>query len=280
MATVSVAEIDLVATDLDGTLWDSSRRVHPRTLRALGILAAASIPVLAATGRRAASAWPVMEANGIALPTVLLDGALGKEFGLPAPFHRHPFSRAAAFEVLQILEELEVSPCINVDKPGRDVVVGREPSTHPGHLRFLEPWIRGEDPWTAVETLDVFAFTLAGGEPSAIRELVVEVTARAPLAAAVHADRAYGGLGLSLRPFGVHKWAGVLAYCAATGRDATRVLAVGDSDNDLELLEGAALSFATADGSATALEHSDHLLAPPSEGGWAEILEFLGLSEE
>ena len=78
MAGLSSANgIELVVTDLDGTLWDGTGRAHPRTLYALQALAKASIPVLVATGRRAASAWPLMEANGIGLPSVLLDGALG-----------------------------------------------------------------------------------------------------------------------------------------------------------------------------------------------------------
>src|SRR5271166_5432550 len=142
--------IDLVVTDLDGTLWDGTGRAHLRTLRALRRLAAASIPVLAATGRRAGSAWPLMERNGIALPTVLLDGALGREFRSITAFHTHAFSPDAAAEVLEILEELGVSPCVNVDALDRDVVLGERPTTNPEHLRLLASSRREEDPWTAV----------------------------------------------------------------------------------------------------------------------------------
>ncbi len=273
------AGIDLVVTDLDGTLWDRTGRVHPRTMKALDILAAASIPVLAATGRRAGSAWPVMERNSIALPTVLLDGALGRDFGAATAFHVAGFSPEAAAELLAVLEDLGVSACINVDDPGRDVVLGERPSTHPDHVRFLEKSLREEDPWTAVRTLNVLAFTLLGGEPSSTRELAAAVTARVPVAAACSDDRTYGGLHLSFRPLGVHKWAGVLSYCAARGRDPTRVLAIGDSDNDVELLDGAAIAVVVADGSPVALERADHVVAPAAEGGWAGILERLGLSE-
>jgi hydroxymethylpyrimidine pyrophosphatase-like HAD family hydrolase len=81
-----------------------------------------------------------------------------------------------------------------------------------------------------------------------------------------------------LRALGVSKWAGVLAFCAARGLDAGRVLAVGDSDNDVELLEGACFALAVADASAAVLACADQVLAPASEGGWAEIVELLGLS--
>jgi hypothetical protein len=270
--------IDLVVTDLDGTLWDGTGLSHPRTLRALSVLGAASVPVLAATGRRARSAWPVMEVNGVALPGVFLDGAIGLEFGATTPFSRHAFSPAAAAEVLKTLEELGISPCISVDDPGRDVVLGEHPLTRPEYLRRLGPWVREEDPWTAVRTLSVLAFTLLGGEPSLVRDLAAHVTARSPAAAAISIDRTYGGLHLSFRALGVSKWAGVMAFCAARGLDAGRVLAIGDSDNDVELLEGACFALAVADASAAVLACADQVLAPASEGGWAEIVELLGLS--
>jgi hypothetical protein len=269
--------IDLVVTDLDGTLWDGTGKAHPRTLRALRILSAASVPVLAATGRSARSAWPVMERNGIALPSVLLDGAIGLEFGATRSFYRHAFSPALAVEVLEIFDELGVSPCINVDAVGRDIVLGQDTMTHPEYLRRLEPWVREEDPWTAVRTLKVLSFSLLGADPSMIRTLADKVTARALVAAAVSPDRTYGGVHLSFRPIGVNKWSGVLGFCAFKGLNPDHVLAIGDADNDTELLDGASLALAVADGTPAILERADHVLAPAKEGGWAEVVQLLGL---
>jgi hypothetical protein len=274
------SRIDLVVTDLDGTLWDGTGRIHPRTFRALEIVAAASIPLLAATGRRAMSAWPVMEANGVALPAVFLDGAIGFEYRATTPFYKRAFSPEVAAEVLQILDELDISPVVNVDDPVRDIVIGEHPMIHPEYLRRLGQSVREEDPWTAVRTLSVLAFTLLGGEATMIRDLAAEVTARVPVAAAISADRTYGGLHLSFRPLGVTKWAGVVAFCAARGLDSRRVMAVGDADNDVELLEGASFAVAVADATPALLEHADRVLSPASEGGWAEIVGLLGLSGE
>jgi hydroxymethylpyrimidine pyrophosphatase-like HAD family hydrolase len=271
------ARIDLVVTDLDGTLWDGKGQMHPRTQAALRSLSEASMPVLAATGRRGASAWPVMEANGIALPAVLLDGAIGKEFRASTSFCSFAFSPEVATEVLGILDGLGISPCINIDDPDRDIVLGEHPSTHPEHLRRLGPSVREEDPWTAVRTLDVLAFSLLGGEPSFIRDLADEVTAQVPVAAAISTDRTYGGLHVSFRPLGVSKWAGVVAYCEIKGLDAGRVLAIGDADNDVELLRGSFLGLAVADATAAALACADRVLPTAAEGGWAEIVGLLGL---
>jgi HAD superfamily hydrolase (TIGR01484 family) len=270
--------IALVVTDLDGTLWDGKGRIHPSTHRALRTLADALVPVLVATGRGARSAWTVMEANGVELPGVFLDGAVGFEFGATTAFHTHAFSPAVAAQVLEILEELDVSSCIHVDDPGRDVVLGVHPFTHPDYILRIMASVREEDPWTAVRTLRVLAFTLLGAEPSMVRELAARVTARVPVAAATSTDRTYGGLHLSFRPLGVSKWSGVLAYCAARGLDPGRVLAIGDADNDVEMLQGACVALAVADGTEAALAHADRLLPPANEGGWAGIVGLLGLS--
>ena len=269
--------IDLVVNDLDGTLWDGRGQIHPRTHRALSTLAGALVPVLVATGRGARSAWTVMEANGVELPGVFLDGAIGFEFGATRAFHTRAFSPEVAAQVLGILEELGVSPCIHVDAPGRDVVLGEHPFTHPEYIRRITASVRQEDPWTAVRTLPVLAFTLLGGEPSLVRDLAAQVTARVPVAAATSTDRTYGGLHLSLRTLGVSKWSGVLAYCAAHGLDPTRVLAIGDADNDVEMLQEACVALAVADGTEAARANADRLLAPASEGGWAGIVGLLGL---
>ena len=276
----SPPRIDLVVTDLDGTLWDGRGVIHPRTLWALKTLSAASVPVLAATGRSPRSAWPVMERNGIGLPAVCLDGAIGLYFGASSAFHKQAFSPALAAEVLEIFDELGVSPCINVDAPGRDIVLGEHTLTHPEYLRRLEPWVRDEDPWTAVRTLSVLAFSLLGADLESTRRLAAVVTARAAVAAAVSPDRTYGGTHLSFRPLGVNKWTGVLSFCSSRGLDPDHVLAIGDADNDLELLEGASLALAVADGTPAVLARANRVLAPASEGGWAEIVGLVGLPGE
>lgn len=269
--------IDLVVTDLDGTIWDGTGHAHPRTLRALRTLQAASIPVLVATGRSARSAWPVMEANGIELPAVLLDGAIGLDFGATTPVYRYDFSPALAAQVLEIFDDLGVSPCINVDGPGRDIVIGEHPMTHPEYVRRLQPWVRDEDPWTAVRTLHVLSFSLLGSDHSETAKLAAEVTARAPVSAALSPDRSFGGVHLSFRPLGVNKWAGVVEFCAHWGLDSGRVLAIGDADNDVELLEGAAFALVVADATPAALARADQVTAAAKDGGWAELLQFVGL---
>ena len=84
------------------------------------------------------------------------------------------------------------------------------------------------------------------------------------------------GAHISVRPPGVSKWAGVLAWCADQGIDPAHVLAVGDGENDLELLAAARVACVVSDGCEAALALADHVIEPAEQGGWCEILELLG----
>jgi hydroxymethylpyrimidine pyrophosphatase-like HAD family hydrolase len=267
------ASISLVVTDLDGTLWDRHGRVHALTLQALKELERRGLPVLAATARRPASARTVMQANGLLLPAVLLDGSIGKDFAAGETFHRQAFTPDRAAAILDLLRAHGVDPCVNVDDEVRDVVVSDTPSTHPAHLAFLQPWIRPGDPADAVRNLPVLSFIVCGRE----RELLVPARqAVLPYAACtISPDLGYGGYTFSVRPLGVSKWNGVLAFCRSRGLDPTGVLAVGDGENDVELLQSAAVACAVADGCDAVLQLAHHRLAPAHEGGWHTILRLL-----
>src|SRR4029450_13867281 len=68
--------VQLVVTDMDGTLSDAAERIHPASVRAVRDLEAAGTPVLVATGRRLRMAGVVLEAGGLTGPAVGLGGAL------------------------------------------------------------------------------------------------------------------------------------------------------------------------------------------------------------
>lgn len=94
---------------------------------------------------------------------------------------------------------------------------------------------------------------------------------------AITIDRTYGGHSLSVRAKGVNKWSGVEAYCRTHGLAPSRVLAVGDAENDLELLTRAVYRCVPEDGCEAALALATHRIPPARVGGWAKILEVIGI---
>ena len=115
-ALVSGATVSLVATDLDGTIWDGEGTIHPRTLAALARLEERGIPVVAATARRPSSALRHLSAHGVLVPAVLFDGALGRDFVGRTTFPKQAFDPQTATWVLRTLVDIGIEPCVNVDE--------------------------------------------------------------------------------------------------------------------------------------------------------------------
>lgn len=264
--------IALVVTDLDRTLW-AEERIHDRTLKALGELERRGVPVLVATGRRRRSTQEGLARSGLRLPAVVLDGAMGRDQDGRA-FHDVTYTREQAARVLGAFRSAGLEPAVYVDEPGAEVVIGEHASTHPAHLEFIGSALRRGDLDQVVRETPVYAFAVLGGQ----RE-PVEATAAAVGADGVpwvSAGALFPGTHISVRPPGVSKWAGVLSWCADQGIDPAHVLAVGDGENDLELLEAARVSCVVSDGCDAALALADHVIEPAEDGGWCEILDLLG----
>lgn len=265
--------IDLVVTDLDGTLWDAGERIHSRTLRALHELEARGVPLLVATGRRPRSAAEVLAREGLAPPAVLLDGAVGYQLASRERFHQAAFQRDAAAAVLAAFQACGVSPCLYVDRADADVVVGELPGTRPEHLAAIGQWLAREDLDAVVADEDVLAIGVVGREPDLLQSVAARLDELAD--AAVVRDLYFGGATLIVRPRGISKWQGVVAWCEQAGLDSGNVLALGDAENDLELLTAARVSCVVSDGCDAALALADHVIEPAAAGGWSAVLDLV-----
>jgi hydroxymethylpyrimidine pyrophosphatase-like HAD family hydrolase len=340
-----VPGIDLVVTDLDGTLWGSDERIHARTLRALETLEARGVPVLVATGRRLRSAAGTLARGGAPPPArgggggargagpgaprgggavgappppprgrgrprprpagggapagappaggrppppatlarggarlpalVVLDGALGRDLAARRVFHQVAFPPQQAVAVLDSFHDAGLSPCVYVDRDDAEVVVGPAPSTNPRHAQAVGRWLCEEDDLErVVRDEPVLMFSVVGGDRETL-EPVADAIRPQTGAAAVTRDVIVGGVTLTVRPPGINKWQGVLAWCADQGLDAGRVLAVGDGQNDLELLAAARVACVVEDGCEDALALADHVLGPADSGGWSAVCGLL-----
>jgi hydroxymethylpyrimidine pyrophosphatase-like HAD family hydrolase len=271
---LTAGPVQLVVTDLDGTLWDRDGVIPPAAVVAVDQVLDRGIPILCATARRQRSVLPLLAPYGLSLPLVLLDGALGRDPRDDATFHRRVFEGAAAPSVLECFSEHGVEPCLNVDDE-RDVVIGSHPSSPPDNVAYLASFGARGDLMETATSAAVFSFQLFG-LPRAVLEPVADaVVARGLGAATVAHDITHRQFCLTVRPHGISKWEGVLAFCAHAGIDPAGVLAIGDGENDVELLAGAGRSCAPASGSAAAQTAAQHVVGALEDGGWADILALL-----
>jgi hydroxymethylpyrimidine pyrophosphatase-like HAD family hydrolase len=271
-----VPDIELVVTDLDGTFWfpidDEHEQLHETTLDAWAELESRGIGVLVATGRRLGSTRAPLARHGLEPTVVVLNGALVVDLPTGDRLHRSAYPDGLPADVLAAFRAVDVEPCIYIDHVELDVFHGENPSTHPVHLASFGEHAAQHDLDVVVAEHPVFMFGVMGHERAPFEEVKRRIGDRAE----VHIARDhFGGYSCTVGPLGLSKWDGVVAYCEHAGIDPSRVLAIGDGPNDVELLTKAAVAVVPEDGHEPALSLADHVVAPPSKGGWAQLLDLV-----
>lgn len=267
--------IDLVVTDLDGTLWHTADHVDPKVVAAMEELERRGIPLLVATGRRTTSTRDPLARIGQAPPAVVLNGALGLDLRTDERFHTAPFPPGEATVARAAFASVGLDPVVYVDHPRYDVYLSPTPSTHPSHVQDLGDTAGVDDLARVCAEEAVLGFSMIGVPHS---QCVAASEALGDLVE-VHLDRSldYPGMAtLTAAPKGQSKWDGVAAFCSVRGLDANRVLALADGPNDIELLTNAAVRLVPAVAHPAALALADHILPAAANGGWAEVLDYLG----
>ena len=277
-------DVSLVVTDLDGTFWYHDLEVDPSVLAAVAELERRGVPLLVATGRRLASTREPLGRAGLAPPAVVLNGALGLDLRTLERFHLAPFPVAEALAAYDAFVEVGLSPVVYVDHPRYDVFISDDPSTNPAHVQALGdtagvrwgPTGRSatDDLRAAVAEVPVLGFSMIGVP---FEDAEAAFVALQPIVE-VHLDRSIDHPGLAamtVAPRHQSKWDGVLSYCAAHGLDSTKVMAVADGPNDLELLAGAAVRVVPKIAHPSALELATAIIPSAQDAGWSEVPSLL-----
>lgn len=264
----------LVVTDLDGTFWDSAMACHPSTIAAAAtLLELEDVVLLAATGRRRNSARSGLERNGISMPAVLLNGAVGYDFDTDELFHEATFRLDALAQILDHLAAHEVGPIVYSSDDRALAYEGV--STCVQHLDQL-----GDDLlWSTFEEVatrsDVLGMSVLGVDEALVRPVIAALEGHPHVSLAAYADHLYPPYSLMLAPPAVTKEVGIRAFCDHAGVTPDRIIALGDGGNDLEMLAMADVALVVEGADPRALALGDHVIAEPSGGGWATVLEHL-----
>lgn len=276
--------VELVVTDLDGTFWHTDDHVPTPVLDAVAELERRSIPLLVATGRRLASTRGPLARHGLAPPAIVLNGALGVDLATGERFHLAPFPVAEALAAYDAFVSVGLSPVVYVDDPQYDVFISQAPDTNPEHVDALgdtagRRWAPAgrsavDDLRHAVADTPVLGFSMIGVSFPPAEAAVAALQGIAE----VHLDRSIdfpSMAALTAAPLHQSKWDGALAFCTAHGIDSTRVMAVADGPNDIELLTKAAVRVVPEVAHQSALDLATHSIPSAGDGGWAGIISLL-----
>ena len=231
---VVMPSFDLIALDLDGTLLNSREEVSPRNRRAIRAALDAGIRIVLVTGRGVDTPIRISKELGLNLPIICCHGALTKDFLANKTLGHIPVPMQYAKPMVEFAE-----------REGLSIALYSEEFFYrlEGHELYMED-MRGPA-WREVSSFGDVMHTA----PTFIRFLGRE---------SVEAmEREFGDLPLHFK----HETWLDFVECAVTNREATkqralarlcadfqitadRVLAVGDSRNDVPMLRWAGTGIA------------------------------------
>jgi hydroxymethylpyrimidine pyrophosphatase-like HAD family hydrolase len=267
----------LVATDLDGTFWNDDLVPPQAHVAAATALMEANVTVLAATSRRPRVVQRQLDGVGLTLPAVMIDGALGIDFRSGERFHQACFTPRVALDTLAEFRAHGLEPCLYIDHPEIDVVVSGTPSTCADHLAYLGPVAAVGDLETTAERAALYEFAVLGVSRARLEPLAAALSSEGS-SVILYPEPRYGQFGLIVSPPGVSKWTGIAAYCRRHEITFDEVLAVGDGLNDVAMMRQAGTAVGVRGAAPEVISASDHLIDPPCEDGWTEIVDLVAAS--
>lgn len=258
-----------MATDLDGTLLDSSARVSPRTAAALNRLRADAIPVVGVTGRAPRLLYTVEEflrGEGI---VVLAQGAFVSDLATGEVLRQVTLPSSLALEITGQIEAVSGPLLYAGEYP-----IGSE------HVLYVEPgfsWPYSEA-WHSIVRSELpregpaLKFYLRSDTHDQDTLLAMARSVVPPdLAELTHA-----GLGfIELCPPGVTKATGLAVALERHGVHRRDVLVFGDMPNDLPMFGWAGRAVAVANAHPDVLAAADDITGTNDEDGVADYLDRL-----
>lgn len=258
--------IQLVALDMDGTLLNSQHQLSPRNEAMLAELHRRNIPIVFATGKTQHSAVPIIEKLQLQTPGVYVQGLLIANADGSIRYQR-TLERPLAEEVAQLAAQLG---CAMVAYAGNRLVTNQRNELTDIFIKYHEPVPEAFGSWeNAFDHTAVNKFIMISTREhiDEIRPYVeAQINGRATIVQALDYM-------LEILPHGASKGDGVGRLLDELAIPAAHMLAIGDGENDVEMLQMAGIGVAMANGMPSAKAAADHITLSNDEDGVAVAIE-------
>ncbi|WP_307588268.1 Cof-type HAD-IIB family hydrolase [Paenibacillus wynnii] len=246
-----IAKYRLLALDMDGTLLNDEQLITPETAKWIQKAKNAGVYVCLSTGRAFRSALPYAEQLGLLTPMVTVNGS--EVWRAPNQLYRRSLMDP---QLVTKMHDMALEYGI-------------------WFWAYSLNEVHKQDNWDGdVKNREWLKFGYST-EDDDIRHKVLmrlqdmgglEVTNSSPY-------------NLEINPLGVNKASGIKSVCKLLGINMSQVVAVGDSLNDLAVIQKAGLGVAMGNAQKTVKQEADVVVASNNEDGIAEVIQKYILSD-
>lgn len=258
-------QIKLVAIDLDGTLMNSQHQLSAENEAALRELLAQGCQIMLATGKTRHSAVPIIQKLGLTTPGVFMQGLLivGAD---GETLYERTLENELAHEVAELAETWS---CSMVGYANNGLITNVRDAFTDVFIHYHEPTPIAYGTWTAALAHTAVNKYIMVNPPKRIDEirpwLEERIHGRATIVQALPNM-------VEILPPGASKGDGVARALALLDIPPSQMLAIGDGENDVEMLQMAAIGVAMGNGMAQAKAVADFITATNDENGVAQAL--------
>ncbi|GAC1402476.1 MAG: Cof-type HAD-IIB family hydrolase [Ktedonobacteraceae bacterium] len=271
-----IPDIKLLAIDIDGTLLTPEGKIAPRTLMAVRAAQEAGIIVTLATGRRYLNTRHLAEALGLAIPLITYDGALIIQHPQGEILHTHPLQALIAQQAVDILIRHAIQPVVHhITASIEEIWTGPSELDNAWIADYFAMFPRsirrmpyGELCSGHKDPLRVVAFA----PEDVIASLIPEASALRCSWSAIKQGN-YGYAEMAIMHTHCSKASGVTALAQQVGIPLAQVMAIGDNNNDIEMLEAVGWGVAMGQASDSVRSIAQAVTTSNAEDGVARAIE-------
>lgn len=253
-------------SDLDGTLFDDTTKVQPKNLEALHRFTQAGGLFGVSTGRTPQNAAQYLQNVPINSSSIFFNGAAAYSFSQNDYIVTHPIDSIVLTPLLERL--LQEFPAVNIQVYNPDEICFVSPK------ELADEWFVQEHQPCVFRTLGTvkqpWLKILLEGKPELLHEIepLVSEAARG-VASVVYSSPTY----LELLPLGVNKGSTLLELSTLPELQGRLIVAIGDYNNDLELLRAANVSAAPNTALPEVRASVDYIVCGNNDGAVADLIE-------
>lgn len=263
----------LIVTDMDGTLLNSDKKIPNDTIAALQTLIATGCQFTLATGRIYKAAKRYGDQIGIKTPLICCNGAVIIDPKTDALLYGAPIPKETGRKIIEVARKYNVyfhlydKDIIYSERLEKIIAYFRKVSAdQPPQYRIHTEVV--EDALALFDRTDIYKFGFYYDNSERAQEMRLELEA----IEGVHGFKSMDTMYDVMRE-GISKGSALENLCRILDIDRESVIAFGDNENDLEMLEFAGMGIAMDNAEAFVKDVANHVTTSNDEEGVLRALE-------